>query len=61
MINESKFVCIVEEGTEGGTWGSEVSSCLNKELTISEFKILTLNSMDSIIPSSRHLESKSSD
>jgi 2-oxoisovalerate dehydrogenase E1 component len=58
LVNESKFVCIVEEGTEGGTWGSEVSSCLNKELTNNEFKILTLNSMDSIIPSSRHLESK---
>jgi 2-oxoisovalerate dehydrogenase E1 component len=58
LIEESKFVCIVEEGTEGGTWGSEVSNVLRRDLTEPELKIISLSSKNSIIPSSRHLESE---
>lgn len=58
LIEESKFVCIVEEGTEGGTWGSEVSNVLRRDLTEPALKIISLSSKNSVIPSSRHLESE---
>jgi 2-oxoisovalerate dehydrogenase E1 component len=58
LIRESGFVFTVEEGTEGGNWGSEISRVLTQNITDINLKIISLFSNDSIIPSSRNLESK---
>lgn len=58
LIRESGFVCTVEEGTDGGTWGAEISRLLYQNITDMNIKIISLSSEDSIIPSSRNLESK---
>jgi pyruvate dehydrogenase E1 component beta subunit len=58
LILEAKFVVTVEESTEGGIWGSEISNVISKNLPNNEIKFLCLSSKNSIIPSSRHLESE---
>jgi pyruvate dehydrogenase E1 component beta subunit len=58
LILEAKFVVTVEESTEGGIWGSEISNVVSKNLPNNEIKFLCLSSKNSIIPSSRHLESE---
>ncbi len=55
VLRESETVIVVEEGSAGGTWGSEVAAkILGGGFGVR--KILSLSSRDSIIPSARHLE-----
>ena len=58
LILEAKFVVTVEESTEGGIWGSEISNEVSKNLPNNDIKFLCLSSKNSVIPSSRHLESE---
>ena len=54
----ARLVCVVEEGTAGGTWGSEVAGLLHERLWGDlKHPVLRVNSADSVIPSARHLES----
>ena len=57
VLEAKPLLAIVEEGTAGGTWGSDVAAGLYAEYW-SQFRsqILNIHSKDSIIPSARHLE-----
>ena len=52
-------IYVVEEGTAGGTWGAEVAATIHKFFG-GNFRpfIHLIHSLDSIIPSARHLESE---
>lgn len=51
------LVCVAEEGTAGGTWGSAVAAAIYARL-FGRLKrpVLLVNSADSVIPSASHLE-----
>ena len=50
-------IAVVEEGTAGGTWGSEVARVLYERMWSSlRGPVLQLSSADSIIPTAGHLE-----
>ena len=57
-LHSSTPVFIVEEGTAGGTWGSEVALTLRRGNPAFRGPIELIHSADSIIPSARHLESE---
>ncbi len=57
VMGAEPILAIVEEGTAGGTWGSEVAAALYaKYWGQLQSRILNIHSEDSIIPSARHLE-----
>lgn len=50
-------VCVVEESTAGGTWGSEVAATLHQRLWgVLRRPVRLVHSADSIIPTAAHLE-----
>lgn len=49
-------VFVVEEGTAGGTWGSEVAATIRRDCADYTGAVDLIHSRDSIIPSARHLE-----
>lgn len=56
-LRQADLICIAEEGTAGGTWGSEVAQQIHSELWDSLRRPVTLvNSECSVIPTSEHLE-----
>ena len=58
-IARAKRVFVVEESTAGGTWGVQVAEDIYKLLWERlKGRIVTIQSEDSIIPSSKHLENQ---
>ncbi len=54
-----EHIFVVEEGTPGGSWGSEVSHNISRNFWDQlEHPITIIQARDSIIPSARHLEEK---
>lgn len=59
LIKKPNFrIFSVEEGTIGGSWGSEVCSLINEKFQNIKVKAVQICSKDQIIPSSKHLESE---
>lgn len=57
LVGDAERVCVVEESTAGGTWGSEVAAALHPRLwTTLRRPIRLVHSADSIIPTAAHLE-----
>lgn len=51
------LICVAEESTAGGTWGSEISQLIHRELWDDLRRpVLLVHSKDSVIPASAHLE-----
>lgn len=56
-LRQAKLICITEESTAGGTWGSEVAQQIHEELWDDLRRpVVLVNSEPSIIPTSEHLE-----
>jgi pyruvate/2-oxoglutarate/acetoin dehydrogenase E1 component len=57
FLHSKKFIFVVEESTAGGTWGNDISVQLYQRMmgTLSH-PIQYVHSKDSVIPSTRHLE-----
>ncbi|NJO92657.1 MAG: alpha-ketoacid dehydrogenase subunit beta [Chloroflexia bacterium] len=56
-IENAHQIIIVEEGTAGGTWGTEVASVIYQKMWGKlKNRIKLVNSLNSIIPASLHLE-----
>lgn len=57
LVGDAAHVCVVEESTAGGTWGSEVAAALHPHLWPTLRRPVRLvHSADSIIPTAAHLE-----
>lgn len=57
LLEQANCICIAEESTAGGTWGAEVAHHIYSQLWSKlRQRVLLVHSMDSIIPSSLHLE-----
>ena len=57
LLSTAEQIVIVEDGVAGGTWGSEVAQQIyNRFWSALKAPIKLVNSQDSIIPSSTHLE-----
>ncbi|TCO45240.1 2-oxo acid dehydrogenase subunit E2 [Actinocrispum wychmicini] len=57
VLRSARRIAVVEEGTAGGTWGSEVASRVHERLWSElDHPVLQLSSADSIIPTAIHLE-----
>jgi pyruvate/2-oxoglutarate/acetoin dehydrogenase E1 component len=57
LLRSAGLICVVEEGTAGGTWGSEVAARLQKPLWGRLRRPITLiSSAASVIPTAAHLE-----
>ncbi len=59
LLPQYRAIHVVEESTAGGTWGAEVTATIQK-IFAGNFPrpIHLIHSLDSIIPSARHLESE---
>ncbi|MGV9328726.1 alpha-ketoacid dehydrogenase subunit beta [Streptosporangium sandarakinum] len=56
-LERARHVCVVEDGSEGGTWGAEVARVLHPRLWSSLHRPITLlSAADSVIPAAPHLE-----
>jgi pyruvate dehydrogenase E1 component beta subunit len=57
LLARARQVCVVEESTAGGTWGSEVARLVHERLWGSLRRPVRLvHSADSVIPTAAHLE-----
>ena len=57
LVGDAGRVCVIEESTAGGTWGSEVATALHQHLwTTLRRPVRLVHSADSIIPTAAHLE-----
>ncbi|WP_214321294.1 alpha-ketoacid dehydrogenase subunit beta [Nonomuraea sediminis] len=57
LLREAGLVCVAEEGTAGGTWGSYLAAELHPRLWGSLSRPISLvSSADSVIPTAAHLE-----
>jgi pyruvate/2-oxoglutarate/acetoin dehydrogenase E1 component/pyruvate/2-oxoglutarate dehydrogenase complex dihydrolipoamide acyltransferase (E2) component len=57
LLASAGLVCVAEESTAGGTWGSEVARLVYEGIWSSlRAPVLLLNSADSVIPAASHLE-----
>jgi len=56
-LTGARQICVVEESTAGGTWGSEIAQAIHTRLwgTLRS-PVRLVNSADSVIPSAPHLE-----
>ncbi|MBX6169783.1 MAG: alpha-ketoacid dehydrogenase subunit beta, partial [Thermobispora bispora] len=56
-LEDTPHVCVVDDGTEGGTWAAEVATVLYPRLWDRLRRPITLvNSADGVIPAAPHLE-----
>jgi pyruvate dehydrogenase E1 component beta subunit len=56
-LRRAELICIAEESTAGGTWGSEVAQQIHVELWNDLRRpVILVNSDPSVIPTSEHLE-----
>lgn len=57
LLRQAGIVCVAEEGTAGGTWGSEVAHCLYERMWGDlARRVVLISSQDSVIPTAVHLE-----
>jgi pyruvate/2-oxoglutarate/acetoin dehydrogenase E1 component len=57
ILRDAELICVAEESTAGGTWGSEVAQLIHQELWDDlDRPVLLVHSKDSVIPASAHLE-----
>ena len=56
LLELNPKVFTVEEGTVGGSWGSEVCSLIHEKFNNQNIKTIQITSKNEIIPSSKHLE-----
>jgi pyruvate/2-oxoglutarate/acetoin dehydrogenase E1 component len=57
VLRQAELICIAEESTAGGTWGSEIAQQIHKELWDDLRRpVVLVNSESSVIPTSQHLE-----
>lgn len=56
LVSGAEAIFTVEEGSAGGTWGSEVASALSRQYPDAR-RAIAIHSADAIIPSALHLES----
>ena len=57
MLRRAKLICVAEESTAGGTWGSEIAQQIHQELWNDLRRpVVLVNSESSVIPTSKHLE-----
>jgi pyruvate dehydrogenase E1 component beta subunit len=57
FLKDAGLICVAEESTAGGTWGSEVAQLIHQELWDDlDRPVLLVHSKDSVIPASAHLE-----
>lgn len=57
ILSRARQICIVEESTAGGTWGSEIAGALYRHLWGRlRAPVLLVHSADSVIPAAGHLE-----
>ncbi|MET8050703.1 MULTISPECIES: alpha-ketoacid dehydrogenase subunit beta [unclassified Streptosporangium] len=56
-LDRARHVCVVEDGSEGGTWGAEVARVLHPRLWSTLRRPISLiSAADSVIPAAPHLE-----
>ena len=56
-LRQAELICVAEESTAGGTWGSEVAQQIHEELWDDlRGPVVLVNSEPRIIPTSEHLE-----
>jgi pyruvate dehydrogenase E1 component beta subunit len=56
-LARARHICLVEEGTAGGTWGGDVAAGIYEALWGRLANpVLRVHSRDSVIPAARHLE-----
>ncbi len=59
LLAEATMVCVVEESSPGGTWGTEVARHVHEMMWGRMARpVLLINSRDSVIPAAPHLEKK---
>jgi pyruvate/2-oxoglutarate/acetoin dehydrogenase E1 component len=57
VLRQAELICLAEESTAGGTWGSEIAQQIHKELWDDLRRpVVLVNSESSVIPTSQHLE-----
>ena len=57
ILRQAEVICIAEESTAGGTWGTEVAQQIHQELwDAMQRPVVLVNSDSSVIPASEHLE-----
>ena len=57
MLRRAELICIAEESTAGGTWGSEIAQHIYQELWNDLRRpVVLVNSEHSVIPTAKHLE-----
>jgi pyruvate dehydrogenase E1 component beta subunit len=57
VLRQADLICIAEESTAGGTWGSEIAQQIHRELWDDLRRpVVLVNSEPSVIPTSQHLE-----
>lgn len=57
LLQTAGRVCVVEEGTAGGTWGAEIARVLYERAWAKlRQPVILINSADSVIPTAPHLE-----
>jgi pyruvate/2-oxoglutarate/acetoin dehydrogenase E1 component len=57
LLREANLICVAEEGTAGGTWGTEVAGRVYRKLWGELSRpVLHVSSADAIIPAAPHLE-----
>jgi pyruvate/2-oxoglutarate/acetoin dehydrogenase E1 component len=56
-LRQAELICIAEEGTAGGTWGTQIAQQIQEELWDDLRRpVVLVNSENSIIPTSEHIE-----
>ncbi|WP_150256186.1 transketolase C-terminal domain-containing protein [Nocardiopsis deserti] len=59
VLRRAELVCVAEEGTAGGTWGSEVAQAVHRTMWSDLRRPVSLvHSQDSVIPTAAHLENE---
>jgi pyruvate dehydrogenase E1 component beta subunit len=57
LVRRARRVCVLEEGTTGGSWGSEVAALIYERLWDRlRAPVLRISSADRVIPAAMHLE-----
>lgn len=58
-LSRARRICVVDEGTAGGTWAGEVARCIYDRLWgVLRSPVVLVTSAGSVIPSAPHLEAR---
>ncbi|MFI0418748.1 alpha-ketoacid dehydrogenase subunit beta [Spongiactinospora sp. 9N601] len=59
ILTRAGLVCVIEEGTAGGTWGAEIAYQVQRRMWgVLPRPVLSVHSSDSVIPAAVHLEDR---